>query len=314
MPKNYYEVLGITKDATDSEIKKAYRGLSLRYHPDRSKDENAISMFQEIGEAYEILKDPQKKSQYDAELNGFFSPEMGGLNFHFTHGGGVPNDINDIFNMMAGMAGMAGMGGNPDIHMFHNDFPMGGGGGRFFNIQNLQKPMPIIKNIIITLEQAYHGVSIPIEIERKYELNKSERETIYVDIPAGIDENEIIILRDKGHIINDVIKGDIKITITIEKHSYIQRHGMDIIYKKTVNLKEALCGFSFEFKHLNGKQFCINNNTSNSKTIIKPNFRKIIPNMGMIRNNNVGNLIIEFIIEFPDSLTEQQIEGLNGIL
>jgi DnaJ-class molecular chaperone len=275
---------------------------------------------QQIGEAYEILSDSHKKSMYDAELNGFggglgdsFFRDMGNGSVHFTHTGGMsgmPPDLNNIFNMVFGKGG--GMEG-PDIHFFHNEMPFGG--PRMFNINNLQKPPPIIKNINITLEQSYSGVTIPLKIERKVETNDNiENETIYVDIPAGTDENEIIILRNSGHVINENIKGDIKITINIDNHSLFKRYGIDIVIKKKITLKEALCGFSFEFTHLNGKNLCINNNSVLNRTIIKPQFKKIIPNMGMVRNNVSGNMIIEFDVEFPSTLTEEQMRQLEDIL
>ena len=87
---------------------------------------------------------------------------------------------------------------------------------------------------------------------------------------------------------------------------------MDLIYKKTVTLKEALCGFSLEIVHLNGKTLLLNN-TKNA-TIVKPNYRKIVPNLGIMREGNVGNMIIEFNVVFPDTLSDVQVEKLAEIL
>jgi hypothetical protein len=165
-------------------------------------------------------------------------------------------------------------------------------------------------------EQAYEGVIIPIEFERWVLINNvkhNELENIYVNIPQGIDDNEIIVLENKGHILNENVKGDIKIVIGVENSSEFKRSGLDIIYKKKITLKESLCGFSFEIKHLNGKQLCLNNNVN--RTIIKPMFRKVIPKMGMVRDNDtIGNLIIEFDIDYPDSFSEEQMEALSKIL
>jgi DnaJ-class molecular chaperone len=309
---NHYETLGVNRDASETEIRKAYRNLSLKYHPDRGGD---TDKFQQINAAYEVLSDSQKKEQYDMELNGFGG---GGDHGIFHHNMNEFSDINNIFNMMfgGGMPGMPGMPpgfGGPDIRIFHNGIPVNG--GAFF--QNMQKPPPIIKNVKISLEQAYRGLSIPIEIEkwtmRENNIRVNENETIYVNIPQGIDENEIIVLRNRGHVVNEMIKGDVKIVIQLENNTPFIRHGLDLIYKKKITLKESLCGFSFEILHLNGKQLCLNNNTN--RTIIKPNYRKIIPNMGIIRENeNSGNLIIEFEIEFPDNLTEEQMNEIEKIL
>ena len=87
---------------------------------------------------------------------------------------------------------------------------------------------------------------------------------------------------------------------------------MDLIYKKHISLKEALCGFTFEIVHLNGK--LLNMNNMSNPSIIKPDFKKIIPGFGMNKNNQTGNLIVELIIDFPDSLTSEQIEGIKNLL
>ena len=320
--KNFYEILGVSKDASSPEIKKAYRALSLEFHPDRNHSPDAQSKFQEIGEAYETLSDSEKRAQYDNVENGMggiqfgFPPGGGGGGMHFAH---EAHDINNILNMMfgGGMPGMPGMHGGGTIHMggfpgmpgiriFHGNQPM---------FQQIQKPAPIVKNIQITLEQCYTGCSVPLEIERwiyNGDVKCNEMETIYLTVPAGIDENEVILMRDRGNAINDEVKGDIKVGIHVVNNTPFVRHGMDLSLKKTVSLKEALCGFSFEIHHLNGKTLCLNNNTTH--TIIKPGFKKMIPTLGMVRDGAQGSLVIEFEVVFPDTLIPEQIEALKELL
>lgn len=322
--KSYYEILEIPKTASETEIKKAYRALSLKYHPDRNKSPDAQSTFQKISEAYETLGDPNKRKQYD----------VGGNGFPFQMGPGGPGGFDDmgelgnIFNMMFGGAfhpgGMPSGGGGPHIRVFH-----GGPGGihrmnsqnppgmdHFSNIfANMQKPPPIIKSIRITIEQAYLGCSLPIEVDRwvlQNDTKHHEFETIYVPIHRGIDENEFIILREKGNIANDTLKGDVKITIQIDNSSVFKRHGLDLIYTKTLTLKEALCGFSIELMHLSGKKLTLSNITN--RTIISPNSKKVIGEFGMVRENMVGNLIIDFVIQFPEKITDEQSKILSDIL
>jgi DnaJ family protein B protein 4 len=312
MPKNFYEILGVSNDASESEIKKAYRSLSLKYHPDRNPSDEAKTKILDINEAYEHLSDEGKRNQYNMELN-FGSGGGGGVNMNEFH------DINNLFNMMfnggggfPGFPGFHGMGGGgmPEIHVFHN-----GQNIRTQMFHSFQRPEPIVKSIQLTLEQSYSGCNIPIEIER-YILNNNiktiETETLYVNIPQGIDDNEMMIIQDKGNIVNDNFRSEVKIGIQIINNTEFKRQGLDIIYNKKISLKEALCGFSFEMLHLNGKRLCLNNQTN--PTVIKPNFKKIVPNMGMIRDNSIGNMIIDFEIEFPDTLTHEQIEGLNSVL
>jgi DnaJ family protein B protein 4 len=179
----------------------------------------------------------------------------------------------------------------------------------------MQKPPPIIKSIRITIEQAYLGCSLPIEVERwvlQNDIKHHEFETIYVPIHRGIDENEFIILREKGNIVNDTLKGDVKITIQIDNSSVFKRHGLDLIYTKTLTLKEALCGFSIELMHLSGKKLTLSNITN--RTIISPNSKKVIGEFGMVRENMIGNLIIEFVIQFPEKITDEQSKILADIL
>ena len=308
---NYYDVLEVGRESSDAEIKKAYRALSLKWHPDRNSSPEAKSRFQAISEAYDVLSDQVKRQEHNDELDG--------VRRHL--GGGEENmeDIGNIFNMMfgGGMPGVRVSGMPGGIHVFHN-----GGGGGFMpgmpgiNIfQQLQKPPPIIKNIQIGFEQAYTGCTIHLQLEKwtvRNQLRVSEVDTVYVPIPAGVDEGEMIVLRDCGNAINDELKGDIKLIVSIENNTPFLRQGMDLVYKKTISLKEALTGFSFDIQHISGKTLCLNNHTN--RTIVSPGFRKPIPGLGMVRDNNTGNLIIEFNVEFPESLTVEQTAAIGELL
>jgi DnaJ-class molecular chaperone len=188
----------------------------------------------------------------------------------------------------------------------------------FFNVeglrQNLNKPMPIIKNLEITLTKSYVGCTLPLEITRwvsENEIKREETETIYINIPKGVDNNELIILRDKGHVMSDSIKGDIKIFLSVKNDTEFIRNGLDLILNKTITLKEALCGFSFDMKYLDGKTFKINNGNGN---VIGFNYKKVLPDLGMKRDNHIGNIIINFTIVFPEKLTSEQVDSLLTIL
>lgn len=307
---NHYDVLGVSQDAGDMEIKKAYRGLSLKYHPDRNPSEEAKDMIQKVNEAYEVLGDKSKRKQYDMELQ--FGMQ-GGMPFGHMNGMNEMNDINNIFNMMfgGGMPGFGGPGG-PEIRIFHGGMP-GNFHAEFFHSMNA-RPDPLQKHLQITIEQSYIGCTLPIEIERTVISNNTKRmesETVYINVPKGIDDNETVTLHEKGNIINDR-KGEVRITFRVINNTPFKRSGLDLIYRQKINLKEALCGFSFEINHLNGKKLCLNNNSN--PTVIKPNFKKIVPNLGMIREDSIGNMVIDFEIEFPESLTKEQVETLSNIL
>jgi DnaJ-class molecular chaperone len=311
--KTHYEVLGVSRDASTEELKQAYRKLSLKWHPDRNHSPEAQSRFQEINSAYETLNDDKRRHEYNCELDGV---RIGG--------GGQEVDISDIFNMMFAGGGMPGMGevrfsnGGPGIHVFHGGMPGGMPFGHPFGhpfFHQMQKPQPIIKQIELSFEQAYSGCTLCVNIEKwviRNDIKVNETEPLYVNIPPGIDNGEVIIMRDCGNAVSNELKGDIQIVLKVEPSNMFERQGMDLLYRRTITLKEALTGFSFEVAHLNGKLLCLNNMTN--RTIIYPNFKKTIPNLGMVRDGNTGNLIIEFSVKFPDQLTEEQMTKLEAIL
>jgi DnaJ-class molecular chaperone len=177
-----------------------------------------------------------------------------------------------------------------------------------------QKPPPIVIPLEITLDQAYTGCAVPVEIERVVHENQTkrlERETCYVDVYPGIDHGETITLPLKGHVGMDYQQGDAKVVIQVTNTTKLTRNGLDLGYTHTLSLRDALCGFSFDLEYLQSKQLKIANWNGN---IISPTFRKIIPNMGMKRDSKQGSLIISFSIVFPNALSESQIASLKEIL
>ena len=188
------------------------------------------------------------------------------------------------------------------------------------NMPNMNKPTPIVKSIEITLEQAYTGLNYPLKIEKwvmEENIKKMEQETIYVDIKAGIDDSEIIILRNRGNMISDTNIGDIKLFIKVMNNTEFVRDGLDLLLTKNITLKEALIGFQFDFKHLSGKTYTINNKPGK---VVTPDFVKEVANMGMKRTRPhpasplVGNLLICFNIKYPTTITEEQCKQLAEIL
>ena len=319
MSDNFYKVLGVDEKASKEEIKKSYRTLQMKYHPDKNNNsQDAINMTQKLNEAYETLGDDEKREEYDMTRNNPFAkggsnmemPMDDIINMMFGGMGGFPGMQMGGFPgmQMRGMPGMHSMGGLPPgtkIHFFQGGNPM--------NFQQMQKPTAIIKNINIKISQVLTGANIPLEIERwimEQGMKIFETETIYVTIPKGIDDGELILLKDKGNVLNETCKGDIKIFVKIENDSIFKRVGLDLVLEKSINLKDALCGFSFEITYINGKSYTLNNNSGN---IIPHGFRKIIPNMGLERESHKGNMIIEFNVQFPEKLSESVIASLKKI-
>lgn len=314
---SYYDTLEVPKTATIDEIKKSYRKLSLKYHPDRNPGQpDMVAKFQEIGEAYEVLGDEHKKEEYDMMQNSPFAGGRGNIDELFSNLFGMnfasmrPMEHMDMSHM--GPMGMGGPMGGISI----NGMPFGGPGIRIFRQGQPvhQKPPPITKTLVVTMEQVLDGAIVPIEIERwliENDTKMYETETLYITIPKGVDENEIIIIKDKGNYVSDSCIGDLKVVIKVNNESPFERHGLDLFYHKTISLKESLCGFSFELPYLGGKSFSINNNGGN---VIPSEHKKVIPNRGLSRDTQTGSMIILFHVKFPEKLTAEQIEAIKAVL
>jgi DnaJ family protein A protein 2 len=344
--ENLYNILEVPETASAEDIKKAYRKMSLKWHPDKNQNsQESIDKFQKISAAYEILGNPEKKDEHDMMRNNPFASMMGQRGMHgqsMGPGGMHGINLDDLMaNLFAGAMGMGpgmgqgmGHGQGPDIFqaMHHlsggHNLPPGmfppGANVRIFRTgpgingmglnMPMQKPSAIQKNLTINMEMVLTGGSVPLEIERWIIENGNkiiELQTVYVTVPKGIDNNEIIVLENQGNVQGPNCKGDVKVFIKIENDTGFERRGLDLIYDKKITLKESLCGFSFELKYINNKTYTINNKSGN---IIPPEYMKIIPAMGLTRDNHTGNLIIHFILEFPASLSAEQIETLEKIL
>ena len=309
--EDFYKILGVSETASQDEIKKIYRKMSLLYHPDKNPGNNeAEEKFKKINDAYQTIGDVEERKKYDMTRNSPFGQRMPqGMN-----SGGMPpgmnGGMNDVFKMFFGgqMPGPGGMNGFPggNVRVFRNGQPV--------NVDNMNKPPPIIKNVTISLEQSFKGDQIPVQIERwifEDGIRKIENETLYVPIKKGIDDKEIIILRERGNTMDANLKGDVKIVISIQNSSGFKREGLNLHMDKGVSLKESLCGFEFIIYHISGKQLRFSNEKGNT---IKDGQIKSIPNYGMERDNHKGALSVKFTVKYPEKLTTEQVEKLMEIL
>ena len=272
---NFYDILNVSHDASQNEIKNSFRKLSLKYHPDKDKSISSKNKYDDIMKAYTTLEDITKRKQYDASLQ-----QLQPIN-------------NDLLSSQ----------------FKRNESPVD-----VIKSTNTSRLSFLTTNITITLEQAYNGCQFPVEIERFiYEegCKTREREKIYIHIEPGIDNGEIIYIKNKGHEHLDGSMGDIKVYISVEDHNFFRRKGLDLFYNKSLTFEESMCGFSFNIFFLTETSLCIRNNPGD---IVLNSSKKILRGKGMKRNNIIGNLIIEFSVIQPAKLKEDVVFAIRELI
>ncbi len=288
MAKSLYETLEVSENANESEIKKAYRKLARKYHPDVNKESSAEEKFKEINSAYEILSDKEKKQQYDMHGDSMF----GGQNFHDfsrSHAGGQ-GDLDDILRQM--FSGGGGFSGGS------SHFGGGGfGGGSPFGSQRQQQPnLDIETNVTIPFSVSILGGSHSVSVQG---------ERFDIKIPAGVKSGEKMRVKGKGHA-QGGRAGDLFLKITVAPNPEYIREGDDLIKSFDLPLKTALFGDKIEISTLEKEiKLKIPQNTKNGQR-----FR--VKEMGAMnrKTKTRGNLYLEANIILPkvDDLDEDLVQ------
>ncbi|QFR42806.1 DnaJ C-terminal domain-containing protein [Sulfurimonas xiamenensis] len=288
MSKSLYETLEVSENASEAEIKKAYRKLARQYHPDVNKDKDAEEKFKEINAAYEILSDKQKKAQYDMHGDNMF----GGQNFHDfsrSYGGGQA-DLDEILRSMFSGGGFGGFGGGGFSSSGFGNF---GGGG----FQQQQQPnLDIETNVTIPFSVSILGGSHSVSLNG---------ERFDIKIPAGVKSGEKMRVKGKGHK-QGSRAGDLFLKISVAPSPEYIREDDDLIKKFDVPLYAALFGEKISIQTLEKEiKLKIPQNTKNGQR-----FR--VKEMGaMNRKTKVrGNLYLEANIVLPkvEDLNEKLVE------
>jgi len=231
--KDYYKILGVSRDASQDDIKKAYRKLARKYHPDVSKEANAEDHFKEVGEAYEVLRDSQKRAQYDQ----FGSNYRHGQSFNTPPGwednmggfGGSGNFSSFFENMFGGMGGMGG----------------GAGGGDQFYARGED----VNAKITVSLEDAFNGATKTI----RRPSGANQGGTINVKIPAGIASGKKIRLSGQGKAGMGNKAGDLYLEVQIAAHKHYRLEDKDIYLDLPLAPWEAALGTKVTVPTLAGK-------------------------------------------------------------
>jgi DnaJ family protein B protein 4 len=324
MGKDYYNVLGVERSASEQDIKKAYRALALEWHPDKHADdkETARKKFIEISEAYEVLKDKSKREQYDRFGEAGLKDGSGSA-FNFTAA-----DADRIFSMF--FPGGTGGGGRLGAFMgtpIHLAFGMatggstGLGGFQLFGGQDLfmqRKDPSVNHDLKLTLEELYHGTTKRLKITR-VEFNQEKGEltkvpsVIEIKVQPGWLTGTKITFEQYGDKYPGRIPADVVFEVKEKPHPFFTREGYDLVYRKTLTLKEALGGCAFTCPTLGHGTIdvdCTND-------LVQPGTAKRVQGYGMPVPNKsgmFGDLVVEFNVTFPDYLSPEQRDGLKKLL
>lgn len=320
-----YETLEIEKGADQKTIKKAYRKLAVKHHPDKGGDEHK---FKEINAAYEILSDPEKRQKYDKYgLEGL------------DEGGGGAGGAEDLFSMFFGGGRSKSSGPRRGEDVNH---PLKVSLEDLYNGKTVK--LAITRQVIVgesKICDTCDGQGVVVEMRQialgmvqqmqrrcgecggeghKFK-RKKEREVLEVLVEKGMKHKQKIVFRGKGDEKPNIEPGNINFVIQEKEHPVFKRKGADLLVVKNLTLNEALCGFEWKIEHLDGRDLVVR---SKPGEVIQPEtddrrpFAKIIQGEGMPSHGNPfvkGNLYVLFKVEFPsdgdlDANTIKQLKKL----
>jgi len=298
--KDYYKILGVEKSATQDEIKKAYRKLAMKHHPDRNPgNKSAEEKFKEITEANEVLSDPDKRKKYDTLGSNWKQYQhTGGQGFDdfFTNFGGgrrssgsganyeFNGNINDIFG---------GMGGG--FSDFFESF-FGGRGGGFGGRTQQQKTAVDVEAILnVSLEDAFNGSEKTINVDGK---------KLKIKVIPGTKDGQKLRLKGLGRSITaDGIKGDLYLTIHVLQHPFYEIKETDLYYNLDIDLYTAVLGGKESIKTLDGKTISINiPEGTESEKILR------LKGLGLIESGIRGDLFVDIHVTVPKNLIKEEKE------
>jgi molecular chaperone DnaJ len=336
MARDYYDVLGLSKSASDSEIKSSYRKLAMKYHPDKNPDDKkAEDNFREITESYEILKDPQKRAAYDQYGHAAFSQRSSGGNT----GGGFGGGFSDIFEDMFGMGGEQGRRSaatGSDLRYdlsvsleqaFSGDQmeisltvptkcePCNGSGankgsqpkqcnqcGGHGKVR-AQQGFFTIERTCAACSGVGETISDPCRAcKGQGRVNKSKK--LSVNVPAGVDNGTRIRLSGEGEAgARGSASGDLYIFIDIKEHSLFQRDGKDTFIEVPVSVIDAVLGNSIQVPCVDGSKAKMN---LSSGTQSGTRLRMKGKGMPALRGGSRGDQYVEINVETPVGISKKQ--------
>jgi curved DNA-binding protein len=279
MPKDYYEVLGVNRSASDKEIKQAFRKLAKKYHPDANPNPQAEARFKEINEAYEVLSDAEKRAQYDRFGHDF--ARMGGMPGAASYSTEEMPDLGSIFETFFG--GLGGFGGAASGRTRGSTRVSGRMKG-----ENIEQPVKI------SLREAYEGTTRLV--------TKGDRK-VRVNIPAGATDGTKVRMAGEGEpSMGGGAAGDLFLVIEVEPDEQFKREGNDLNVEVRIDMFTALLGGEVEVPTLTRPvKLKIPSGTQSGKK-----FRLTGKGMPILRGDGSGDLYARILITVPQSLTDEQ--------
>lgn len=274
MAKDYYQILGVQKTASEDEIKKAFRKLAHEHHPDKKGGNEA--RFKEASEAYAVLSDKQKRTQYDQFGSGF-SPGGGSAY------GGNPNDFGFDFS------GFSSNGNFDTADLGDILSSIFGGGGRS------RKGRDIQVDIEIEFKESIFGVEKKVSVNSKM-VKQSE---ITIQIPGGIENGQMIRMTGSGEEIEGGRAGDLYIKVHVKRHPTIRKEGYNLVTELSIKLSEALLGSTRRLSTLDGEIELKIPNGTNTGTVLR------VKGKGVPQGNRRGDLYVRMTVEMPEKLSKE---------
>jgi len=336
MGKDYYNILGISKNASLDDIKKAYKKLALKFHPDRNNEANkekAQEKFVEINEAYEVLSDDQKKKIYDQygeeglkagmsgdQSSGFsnanFSSAGFGPGFH-TYRASDPYSVFEQF-FGPGVRFSSSYSGNPGgtrmpFRNFQNDFSSEEDDYSFEerpfrSRRTFGKQAPVERTFSCTLEELYRGHNKRLRITRSiyspHGDSTSESIISEINVPPGSAAGTEFLVKNSGDIYPGQPAGDMLFVLEEKPHSFYKRDLNDLIYTAKISLAQALTGVKIILPTLDGQSVEVL-----IRDVIKPGHEKRIQGRGMPVYKHpglFGDLIVRFDIQWPNRIESEE--------
>ncbi|MCU0445377.1 MAG: J domain-containing protein [Microscillaceae bacterium] len=289
--KDYYKVLGVAKNATQDEIKKAYKKLAVKFHPDKNPgDKKAEEKFKEITEAYDVLGDVDKRRKYDrlgANWKQYEQTGFGDINFDF--------DLSEIFGRAGGGNTSNKSGGNGGgFSDFFRQF-FGGDSGTY---QQNFKGQDYSTEVYLTIEEAYTGTTRMVEVNG---------ESLRMNIKPGVEDQQKLRIKGKGGKgSSPEFNGDLLIKVNIAKHHIFERKGLDLYQDIAVDLYTAVLGGKAEVKTIKGTTISLNipAGSENGKVLR-------IKDLGMpdYKHPNVfGSTYLKINVLTPQNLNEEELK------